>query len=213
VLKMKLKKINEDLQKGLILHGLTEANELQRDSFSTIKSGVDCIIQSERKSGKTTTIVINVLQKLKSEGEESPRALIYVQDKEQVLEMVRLFDQLGKFNNLSAYGVHEKSDLDDDKNQISMGVDVLIGTPNKLNMLFSTAGFNVNRLLMVIVDDADILLKNRFDSIIHRMSESIGKAQRIFFCNEITDKVEFLSEKIMIEPLFLEIEKDEEIED
>ena len=210
---MKLKKINEDLQKGLILHGLTDANELQRDSFSTIKSGVDCIVQSDRKSGKTTTIVINVLQKLKSEGEESPRALIYVQDKEQVLEMVRLFDQLGKFNNLSAYGVHEKSDLDDDKNQISMGVDVLIGTPNKLNMLFSTAGFNVNRLLMVIVDDADILLKNRFDSIIHRMSESIGKAQRIFFCNEITDKVEFLSEKIMIEPLFLEIEKDEEIED
>lgn len=210
---MKLKKINEDLQKGLILHGLTEANELQRDSFSTIKSGVDCIIQSERKSGKTTTIVINVLQKLKSEGEESPRTLIYVQDKEQVLEMVRLFDQLGKFNNLSAYGVHEKSDLDDDKNQISMGVDVLIGTPNKLNMLFSTAGFNVNRLLMVIVDDADILLKNRYDSVILRMSESIGKAQRIFFCNEITDKVEFLSEKIMIEPLFLEIEKDEEIED
>ena len=210
---MKLKKINEELQKGLILHGLTEANELQRDSFSTIKSGVDCIIQSERKSGKTTTIVINVLQKLKSEGEESPRTLIYVQDKEQVLEMVRLFDQLGKFNNLSAYGVHEKSDLDDDKNQISMGVDVLIGTPNKLNMLFSTAGFNVNRLLMVIVDDADILLKNRYDSVILRMSESIGKAQRIFFCNEITDKVEFLSEKIMIEPLFLEIEKDEEIED
>jgi ATP-dependent RNA helicase RhlE len=45
------------------------------------------------------------------------------------------------------------------------------------------------------------------------MSESIGKAQRIFFCNEITEKVEFLAEKIMIEPLFLEIEKDEEIED
>jgi superfamily II DNA/RNA helicase len=212
---MQLKKINEELQQGLILHGLTEANELQRDSFSTIKSGVDCIVQSERKSGKTTTIVINVLQKLKKQGEESPRALIYVQDKEQVLEMVRLFDQLGKFNDLSAYGVHEKSDLDEDKNQISMGVDVLIGTPNKLNMLFSTAGFNVNRLLMVIVDDADILFKNRLDTVIHRMSESIGKAQRIFFCNEITEKVEFLAEKIMIEPLFLEIEKDEdeEIED
>jgi len=210
---MQLKKINEELQQGLILHGLTKANELQRDSFSTIKSGVDCIVQSERKSGKTTTIVINVLQKLKKEGEESPRALIYVQDKEQVLEMVRLFDQLGKFNDLSAYGVHEKSDLDEDKNQISMGVDVLIGTPNKLYMLFSTAGFNVNRLLMVIVDDADILFKNRLDTVIHRMSESIGKAQRIFFCNEITEKVEFLAEKIMIEPLFLEIEKDEEIED
>lgn len=207
---MKLKKINEELQKGLILQGLTEANELQRDTFSYIKSGVDCVIQSEKKSGKTTTIVINVLQKLKKSFEESPRALIFVQDKEQVLEMVRLFDELGKYNDLSTYGVHEKSDFDDDKNQISMGVDVLVGTPNKLNMLFSSAGFNVNKLLMVVVDDADILLKNRFDSIILRMSESIGKAQRIFFCNEITEKVELLADKIMIEPLFLEIEKDEE---
>ena len=210
---MQLKKINEELQRGLILNGLINANELQRDSFSTIKSGVDCVVQSERKSGKSTTIVINVLQKLKREGEESPRALIYVHDKEQVLEMVRLFDQLGKFNDLSTYGVHEKSDLDDDKNQISIGVDVLVGTPNKLNMLFSTAGFNVNRLQMVVVDDADILFKHRFDTTIHRMSESIGKAQRIFFCNEITEKVENLADKIMIEPLFLEIEKDEEIED
>lgn len=199
---MKLKKINEELQKGLILQGLTEANELQRDTFSYIKSGVDCVIQSEKKSGKTTTIVINVLQKLKKSFEESPRALIFVQDKEQVLEMVRLFDELGKYNDLSTYGVHEKSDFDDDKNQISMGVDVLVGTPNKLNMLFSSAGFNVNKLLMVVVDDADILLKNRFDSIILRMSESIGKAQRIFFCNEITEKVELLADKIMIEPLF-----------
>ena len=147
------------------------------------------------------------MQKLKKEGEESPRALIYVQDKEQVLEMVRLFDQLGKFNDLSAYGVHEKSDLDEDKNQISMGVDVLIGTPNKLNMLFSTAGFNVNRLLMVIVDDADILFKNRLDTVIHRMSESIGKAQRIFFCTTLTERVETLADKIMIEPTFFEMDE------
>lgn len=210
---MKLKKINQELQEGLILHGLNEANELQRDTFSTIKSGVDVVIQSDRKSGKTTTIVINVLQKLKYSFEESPRALIFVQDKEQVLEMVRLFDQLGKFNDLSTFGVHEKSDLDEDKNQISMGVDVLVGTPNKINMLFSTAGFNVNKLSMVIVDDADIMFKNRFDTTIHRISESIGKAQRIFICNEITEKVENLAEKIMIEPLYLEIEKDEEVED
>jgi superfamily II DNA/RNA helicase len=210
---MQLKKINEELQKGLILNGLIEANVLQKNTFSTIKSGVDCVIQSTKKSGKTTTIVINVLQKLKKEGEESPRALIYVQDKEQVLEMVQLFNQIGKYNDLSVYGVHDKSNLDEDKNQISIGIDVLVGTPNKLNTLFSSAGFNVNRLLMVIVDDADIIFKNRFDTIIHRMSESIGKAQRIFFCNEITEKVEVLAEKIMIEPHFLEIENDELIEE
>lgn len=201
---MKLKKINEGLQQRLVAAGLTEANELQEGTFSTIKSGVDAVIQSGKSSGKTTTIVINVVQRLVKPFEESPRALIMVQDKSQVLEMVDLFNQLGKNNDLRVFGVHDKTDLDEDKNQISLGIDVLVGTGNKLNMLFSGAGFNVNRLQMVIIDDADILLRNRMDAIIKRISDSINKTQRIFFCNKITEKVEFLVEKIMVEPVFLE---------
>lgn len=205
---MKLKKINEDLKEGLLLNGLKEANELQRDTFSYIKSGADVVIQSGKGWGKTTTIVMNVLQRLKNSFEESPRALVLVQDKEKVLQMVQLFNQIGKYNDLSTYGVHEKSDIDEDKNQISIGVDVLVGTPFKINEMFATAGFNVNKLLMVVVDDADILFKNRMDIPIHRLSDSIAKSQRIFFCNQITEKVENLADKIMIEPLFLEVELD-----
>lgn len=204
---MKLKKINEALQERLIEVGLTTANDLQQGTFSTIKSGVDTIIQSGKGTGKTTTIVINVIQKLAKPFEESPRALIMVQDKPQVLEMVDLFTQLGKNNDLRVFGVHDKTDLDDDKNQISLGIDILVGTPNKLNIMFSGAGFNVNKLLMLVVDDADILLRNRLDPIIKRISDSISKTQRIFFCNEITEKIDFLAEKIMIEPVILESEE------
>ena len=49
---MKLKKINENLQQALIENGLTEANEMQRDTFSTIKSGADCVIIAPANSGK-----------------------------------------------------------------------------------------------------------------------------------------------------------------
>jgi superfamily II DNA/RNA helicase len=56
------------------------------------------------------------------------------------------------------YGVHDRGDMEYDKNYISGGVDVLIGTPNKLGEMFTTAGFNVNRLKMFIIDDADSIL-------------------------------------------------------
>jgi ATP-dependent RNA helicase RhlE len=205
---MHLKKINESLQKRLVEVGLTEANELQKDTFSTIKSGADIVIQAPKGSGKSTTIVLNVIQRLAKPTEESPRALIMVEDKQQVLEMVQLFQELGRNNDLRIYGIHEKTDLDEDKNQISLGIDVLIGTPNKLNIMFSTAGYNVNRLLMLIVDDADILLKYRLDIIIKRISDSIPKVQRLFFCNKITEKVALFAEKIMIEPLFFEMDEE-----
>ena len=76
---MKLKKINEALQNALIEKGLTEANELQQETFSTIKSGADCLIVAPKGSGKSTTIVLNVIQQLAGKQEESPRALIIVE--------------------------------------------------------------------------------------------------------------------------------------
>jgi superfamily II DNA/RNA helicase len=203
---MQLKKINPNLQQALIENGLTEANEMQQETFSTIKSGADAVIQSPKGTGKTATIVLNVIQRMEKTIGESTRALIIVENKEKVLEMEELFLKYGNYTDLSIFGVHDKGDTDYDKNIISMGLDILIGTPNKINHLFSSAGFNMNTVKMFIVDDADVLFKQRMDTIILRLSASVEKTQRIFFCSEITERVEVLADKIMIEPLFFEIE-------
>jgi superfamily II DNA/RNA helicase len=203
---MNLKKINPNLQKALIENGLTEANEMQQETFSTIKSGADAVIQSPGGTGKTTTIVLNVIQKLEKTLDESTRALIIVENKEKVLEMEELFLKYGAYTDLSILGVHDKGDIDYDKNVVSMGLDILIGTPNKINAMFSSAGFNSNTIKLMIVDDAEVLFRSRMDAIVHRLSNSIEKTQRLFFCSQITERVESLADKIMIEPVFFEME-------
>ena len=210
---MKLKKINEKLQEALIENGLTEANAMQQETFSTLKSGADCIIISEKGTGKTTTIVINVIQQLAKETEESPRALIIVEDKAKVLEMEELFEKYGKYIDLQVYGVHDKGDMEYDKNYISTGVDVLIGTPNKLSDMFTTAGFNVNRLKMFILDDADPILKLRHETKIMRISNSINKTQRIIFSDVLTERIEILADKMLVEPFVFEMDVEEDFED
>jgi superfamily II DNA/RNA helicase len=207
---MKLKKINENLQENLVENALTEANDLQKETFSTLKSGVDCIIIAPNGSGKTTTIVINVIQKLAGTNEESPRALVIVEDKTKVLEMVSLFEKYGKNSGLEVYGVHDKGDTDYDKNYISTGIDVLIGTPNKLSDLFSTAGYNVNRLRMFILDDADQILKLRHETKIMRISNSITKTQRIIFSDVFTERIEILADKMLVEPFEFDFEEEED---
>lgn len=205
---MKLKKINENLQKGLVENGLEEANELQQETFSTIKSGADCVIQADAGAGKSTAIALNVIQRLVKPEGESTRALILVNSKEKVLEMVDLFETIGKHNRLRVIGVNDKTDIDEEKNAISAGMDVLIGTPNKINAMFSGAGFNMNTIKMFVVDDADEIFKLRQDSIVQRLSMSVEKTQRLFFCKAITERVEILADKIMIEPLFFEMEEE-----
>ena len=152
---MQLKKINPNLQKALIENDFIEANELQQETFSTIKSGVDAVIQSPNGSGKTTTILLNVIQRMEKPVGESTRALVLVQDKEKVLEAVEQFKKLNHYTNLRVFGVHEKGDMDYDKNQISLGIDVLIGTPIRINEMFSSAGFNMTTIKMFVVDDVE----------------------------------------------------------
>jgi superfamily II DNA/RNA helicase len=209
---MKLKKIDENLKEGLIENGLTEANEMQQVTFSTLKSGADCIIIAPKGSGKSTTIVLNVIQQLKGEGEESPRALVIVEDKAKVLEMEDLFEKLGKYTDLRVYGVHDKGDMEYDKNYISTGIDVLIGTPNKLGEMFTTAGYNVNRLKMFILDDADPILKLRHETKIMRISNSINKTQRIIFADVFSERIEILADKMLVEPFEFDFEDEEEEE-
>lgn len=206
---MKLKKINPGLQKALEEAGLTEPTELQKETFGTIKSGADCVVAAPDGGGKTTAIVINVIQKLEKAFEQSPRALIVVQDKARVQEMQEMFRQYGSYTDLRVYGVYEQGDIDYDKNQISVGIDVLIGTPNRLNEMFGSAGYDVNQLKMFIVDDLEAMLKVRLEPKLTRLSNSISKTQRIFFTDIITERVEFFADRLMVEPLFFEMDDEE----
>ncbi|GGC86948.1 RNA helicase [Flavobacterium lutivivi] len=203
---MNLKKINPNLQKALVENSLTDANELQHETFSTIKSGADAVIQSDKGKGKTTALVLNVIQKLEKPIGESTRGLIVVLNKEKALETLTIFENLNKYTNLRVIACHDKSDIDDDKNVISAGMDVIIGTPNRINDMFSSAGFNINTIKILVVDDADEIFRLRQDAIIQRLSMSVEKTQRLFFCSQITERVEVLADKIMIEPLFFEME-------
>ena len=79
--------------------------------------------------------------------------------------------------------------------------------------MFSTAGYNVNRLKMFIIDDADAILKLRHETKIMRISNSIARTQRVIFSEVLSDRIDILAEKMMEEPFLFEIEEDEEDEE
>lgn len=210
---MNLKKINTTLQQALIENAITEPTELQTDCWGTLKSGADAVVIMPEGEGKSSTIAYTVIQKLEKAVGESTRALIIVNDKEAVLEMVDFFEKFGKYTNLRVIGVNDKTDIDDEKNIISAGMDVLIGTPNKINAMFSGAGFNMNTIKIFVVDDADEIFKLRQEPIIQRLSMSVEKTQRLFFASQLTERIEILADKIMIDPFLFGVEDYEEDEE
>lgn len=207
---MNLKKINSHLQQALTEQGKTEAPNVIAEAFGTIKSGNDVVLIIEDEEERETTIALSVIQRLEKAFMLSPRALVVVEDKPQALKMEQVFKDLAKYTNLRIFMTHDKTDLDEDKNQISLGIDVLIGTPDRLSFMFGNAGFDVNQLKMWVVNNTDDLLKKRQDAKLYRLSESIGKTQRLYVSSQETERLEIFVDKTMLDSYWF---SDDEFED
>ncbi|WP_321286331.1 DEAD/DEAH box helicase [uncultured Sunxiuqinia sp.] len=194
---MKLKKLYPELVSGIIDQGFDkEPKEIQTDCIPKIKSGADLLVIAPEGSGKTTTIVIGVIQQLKEAFEEAPRAIVLVGNKEKAFELEEQFELLGKHTNLRTFTVFDQGNLQYQKDTIYEGLDILIGTPKRINELLSNTGIPCTKLKLLVVDDAETIFPNRHHPVVYRISDGSIKIQCLLFANKWHEKFDDLTKRI-----------------
>ena len=181
---MSFKKLIEPLTDRINYKGFEEPLPLQKQILSKIKGGASLFAIASDGSGKTTSIVISVIQKLKKAFEDAPRALIFVKDKQAALDLEQVFNDFKRGTDLRVYCAYDEYDIESQRDEIYVGTDIVIATPKRLNKLFYMNGINLNKLQMCIVEDADFLFRNNNFSEVTRTPESIGKCQYLVFASK-----------------------------
>lgn len=207
---MNIKKLDPPLLESLIAKGYTEATELEQICIPKIKSGLDLLCIAPAKSGKSTSIVVSVLQRLKSSLDDNPRAIILVPDVDRANEMKAAFDLLGEYTDLRVFTACEDEKIDDQKDKIYMGSDVVIGTPKRLNQIYSLYALNLTATKIFVIDDAEELIKSINYTQIDRLSESLPKVQRVVFAVQMTDWVNRFADEYMNIQEVIEVEDESE---
>lgn len=206
--------INEKLDQQLIEvleeNGFTESTELEQICIPKIKSGHDLLCIAGNGCGKTTTIVVSVLQRLKSSLNDVPRAVIVVPDKDRALEMKNEFNRLGEYTDLRVNLACDDGKIDDQKDLIYMGSDVVIGTAKRLNKIYTLYALNLSGVKLFAIDDAEKVIKSINYLQIDRLSESMPKAQRVVFASQMTEWIERFSNEFMTIQEVIEIEETED---
>ncbi|TAJ09284.1 DEAD/DEAH box helicase [Marinilabiliaceae bacterium JC017] len=204
---MKLKKLTPELASGIINAGFDkEPREIQSASIPKIKSGGDLFIIASEGSGKSTALVIGVIQQLKAAFEEAPRAIILTTTKEKAFELEEQFTLLGKHTNLRTFTAFDQGILQYQKDMIYEGLDILICTPKRLTELVNINGVPMTKVSMLVVDEADTLMINRNHAIIYRIADGLKKTQFLISANKWYDKFDKLTERIMKNPMIIETE-------
>lgn len=203
---MNFKKLIPELVSGLNDAGFDKnPKKIQSTSIPQIKSGADLFIISPEGSGKSTAIVIGIIQQLKEAFEEAPRAIIIAATKEKALDLEAQFEIIGKHTNLRTFTAFDQGIIQYQKDMIYEGLDVLIGTPKRLNELEKVTGIPLSKIKMFVVDDAESFTPDKY-AMIYRIADSINKSQFIMLANSWNKKFEKLSERIMKNPRIIKPE-------
>ncbi|MRT92143.1 DEAD/DEAH box helicase [Ancylomarina sp. 16SWW S1-10-2] len=205
---MFLKKLDEQLTIALEQEGFEKPTPIQKKSIGRMKSGHDCLFIAPEQSGKTTAIVITVIQQLKEAFEDVPRALIVVEDRAKAEAMKAQFDILTEDTGLRVTAVFQGEHMLKQRDRVYAGCDVLIGPAKFLNELYSNSGMNLNGLKMYIIDDGYDVFKHEITSQIDRLTTSTPETQRIVFTTKMNVRINDYVEYYMIAPEVVEIKEE-----
>jgi len=183
---MPFKKLHSEIKEMLESQEITVPTSFQKASIPVIKSGANCYCTGPLESGRTTTIVLTTLHKLKCEAVgNTPRAIVLVENKEKAQEMYDAFFSYIRYHELRLYLCDEKLHIDMLKSEIFEGVDILIATPQTVRKLLSLNGLNTTQLKILSIDDAEFLAQNTAYTSVMAITQSMRKCQFVLYAEKM----------------------------
>ncbi len=199
-------KLSKFLVTSMTDAGYLTPKEIQAKTMSRILGGQDVIAVGPEGSGKTTTYILGVLMRLKYTKDEAPKVLILVADADRAIAVIDQFVSLSKNRDLNIVGLYGTGGLEAEINELVLGIDIVVATPNRARAIYLKLGLNLSKLQTFIVDDAELIIKQGMQLPVCELARSAGKCQHLVFTEVIHEKMTKMTDQFMNFPTILEVE-------
>ena len=204
------------LQKGLQQAGFEFCTPIQAKSLPLLLANHDVAGQAQTGTGKTIAFLLATFQRLlntqdaQNSSSKQPRALILAPTRELAIQIVKDAELLNSHAGLRIVIAHGGKDYQRQRDAITDGCDVLIGTLGRLMDFHKQRVFNLNKIEVVVLDEADRMFDLGFIKdvrfFLRRLPEP-GKRLGMLFSATLSYKVSELAyehmnnpEKVQVEP-------------
>ena len=188
--------LNKILLERLTLQGYETATEIQAKSIPIALKGEDIIGSAKTGSGKSLAFLIPTVEYIlnhpKNEGIQS---LVITPTRELALQLYDLAKSLMNDNGTTCVLVIGGGNRKKEAEKLSSSeARIIICTPGRLiDHMVNTKKFNYNNIKILIIDEADKILKIGFEEELTEIIKLIPKnRQTLLFSATITPKVEDL---------------------
>lgn len=160
--------LSEGLLRGIYGHGFEKPSQIQQKGIVPVKEGRDILAQAQSGTGKTGTFCIGALSRM-DPSLKVPQVLVMVPTRELAQQIETVAKALSHHLGISIYCAVGGTELHHDLRALQAGAQFIIGTPGRIYDLMnrksysgSTAALPRNNIRVLVMDEADQMLENKF---------------------------------------------------
>ncbi len=153
--------LHASLRAGLDRAGFEFCTPIQAQALPLLLSGRDVAGQAQTGTGKTIAFLLAIFQRLiehpaaENWDGKQPRALILAPTRELAIQIVKDAELLNVETGLRIAIAHGGKDYQKQRDTITDGIDILIGTPGRLLDYQKQGVFSLKFIDAIVLDEAD----------------------------------------------------------
>ncbi|KAI4240496.1 MAG: hypothetical protein L6R40_005088 [Gallowayella cf. fulva] len=194
---------------GLEASHFKNLTDIQQKAVLPALKGADILGAAKTGSGKTLAFLIPVLENLyrkKWTELDGLGALILSPTRELAIQIFEVLRKIGRYHTFSAGLVIGGKSLQEERDRLGR-MNILVCTPGRmLQHMDQTAGFEIDCLQMLVLDEADRILDMGFQTTVDAIVEHLPRErQTLLFSATQTKKVSDLARLSLRDPEYVSV--------
>jgi ATP-dependent RNA helicase RhlE len=200
--------LGEPILKAVAEKGYTQPSPIQGQCIPAVLAGHDVMAAAQTGTGKTAGFTLPMLELLRHGPQARAgvvRALVLTPTRElaaQVAENVRAY---GRYLNLRSDVVFGGVKINPQMIRLQRGTDILVATPGRLMDLQQQRALRLDRVEILVLDEADRMLDMGFIRDIHKILALMPpKRQNLLFSATFSTDIRRLATGLLQQPVQLQ---------
>ncbi len=199
--------LREEVVRAIIDLGYAEPTPIQTAMIPIMLKGADVIGQAQTGTGKTAAFALPILHNFTLQRQ--PQALVLAPTRELALQVADSIVAYGKHLNVRVLAVYGGQPYGPQISNLKRGVDIVVGTPGRLNDLLERKVLNLSDVKTVVLDEADEMLNMGFIEEVEKiLAETPAGRQTALFSATLPARIRSLANRFMRDPQSVHIKRD-----
>lgn len=178
-----------------------EPTPIQREFIPEALTGKDVIGQAQTGTGKTAAFLLPFLNNWKPEDLPGPTGLVLAPTRELVVQVADEANKITPDERCNAVAIYGGQRFGGQAQALKKGCGLVIGTPGRVLDHLSRGTLKLDRLKLVVLDEADRMLDIGFRPDIEKILRKCpSERQTLLLSATLPDIVAKLAQRYMVEP-------------